>query len=191
LEQQAPYDIIDAIFTTLALAPLLWIFVARPLRHAIITEHARVRAVHDQLIDAVVSLDAFGTIESFNPAAERIFGYAGAEVIGQRADLLLAGERKDLAALLRRVAMPAAEGGRSPIDEVVGRRRDGSAVTLEVSLSQVQVKETEEYLLVMRDISGRKAMEAALRESKERFRSIFEQSEDAIVFFWSRLPHPH
>ena len=180
-----PYDIVDAISTTLLLAPLLWLFVARPLRQAIHTEHARVRAVHTQLIDAVVALDALGTIESFNPAAEQIFGYAADEVIGRRADCLLPGTGHDLAALLQRGTVPEAggRGRRAAVEEVVGRRRDGRVVTLEVSLSQIETKGAVEYLLVMRDVSERKTMETALRESKERFRSIFEQSEDAIVFF--------
>lgn len=183
---QAPYDIIDAIFTTLLLAPLLWIFVARPLRLAILAEHARVRAVHNQLIDAVVALNGDGIIESFNPAAEGVFGYATAEVVGRRADFLLAGEGSDLAALIKRAGDSANGVGQTPAYEVIGRRSDGSAVTLEVSLSQIELKGSVEYLLIMRDVSGRKAMESALRESKERFRSIFEQSEDAIVFFSPR-----
>lgn len=181
--QQVSHRISDSIATTLLLAPLLWLFVARPLRQAILTEHARVRAVHSQLIDAIVSVDAAGTISSFNPAAERIFGYTAAEVVGRPADLLLAAGQDDLAMLLRRTATREDRIGLPPVYVVAGQCRDGRVATMEVSLSRVLQEGQREYLLVMRDISERTTMEMALRDSKERFRQIVEQSEDAILFF--------
>lgn len=177
------YEVTDAIVTTLILAPLLWLFVARPLRRAMLSEHARSRTVLGQLIDPVIALDGQGEIVSFNPAAERIFGYGEAEIVGRKIDLLLGGDQENLAALLQRATGREERESSSPIYEVSGVCKDGSRVTLEVSLSRLEDRQgQEEYLLIMRDLTGRKLMENALRESRERFREIFEQSDDAILF---------
>ncbi|MFZ9060786.1 MAG: PAS domain S-box protein, partial [Steroidobacteraceae bacterium] len=47
------------------------------------------RAVLDAAVDAVVVIDASGTIETFNRAAERLFGYLAAEVLGKNVSLLM------------------------------------------------------------------------------------------------------
>ena len=50
---------------------------------ALSESEARARAVLETTVEAVVTIDARGLVQSFNPAAERIFGYAAAEVVGQ------------------------------------------------------------------------------------------------------------
>ena len=50
---------------------------------------ARVRTILDTIVDAVITIDERGTIESFNPAAEHLFGYAPADVIGQNIGMLM------------------------------------------------------------------------------------------------------
>ena len=50
--------------------------------HALREAEARIRAVVDHVVDGIITIDQHGTIESFNPAAERIFGYQAAEILG-------------------------------------------------------------------------------------------------------------
>jgi PAS domain S-box-containing protein len=174
--------VVDSFVSSLLLAPLLWLFVARPLRKEVLSVKARAGAIHEQLIDAVVTTDTRGRIESFNPAAERIFGYRAAEMTGRPAAMLFQDDSAEFADLARDT-VAAAELPSPRIHEVVGRRRDTSLLTMEVSISQVLLEGRAEFLLVMRDITSRIEAAQALKESELRFRQIFEQTEDAIIFF--------
>jgi PAS domain S-box-containing protein len=180
-----PTYLVDAFLTTLFGAPLIWLLVARPLNRAARSDRARVAAVHTQVIDAIVVIDPKGIIDSFNPAAEKIFGYAAQDMLGQSAALLLEGGAGALGLLMNGTADPAAapdpDAGTS--GELICRRRDGLTLIMNISISAVLLGQRPEFLLIMRDITSRKRMEEALRESEMRFRQIFHQSEDAILFF--------
>ena len=52
-------------------------------------EAARWRAIVESAVDGIVVIDHVGRIEAFNPAAERLFGYRGAEVIGRNVSMLM------------------------------------------------------------------------------------------------------
>ena len=175
--------IVDAFLTTLCGVPLLWLMVARPLKRAIRSERARILAVHAQVVDAIVVLDLKGVISSFNPAAEKIFGYRAAEIIGGCATQLLERGEQGLDDLVRQAVACVGDGVPARFGEIGCRRRDGLTLVMDVSISEVLLEGKPELLLIMRDITGRKRMEEALRESETRFREIFQQSEEAIVFF--------
>ena len=180
----APAKIADALLTTLCGAPLIWLLVVRPLKREARAEKTRVAAVHAQVIDAIVTLDPRGGITSFNPAAERLFDYPAARIIGESAALLFQGGRNGLDELVARLSTSA--GRRTPAQpgEIGCRRRDGSILIMNVSISEVRLDgQHPELLLIMRDITRRKEIEQALSESETRFREIFHQSEDAILFF--------
>ena len=184
----APDGVIDALLTTLLGAPLLWFLVVHPLRSAARSEKTRVAAVYAQVIDALVGIDTHGMVTSFNPAAERIFGFSASEMIGTPAALLLEEGQRAVDLLVASVttgAQPAAP----VLREICCRRRDGLTLIMDVSISKLHLerqhpeRQHPECLLIMRDITSRKRMEEALRESETRFREIFHQSEDAILFF--------
>jgi PAS domain S-box-containing protein len=50
---------------------------------------AKARAILDTAVDAIITIDALGMVESFNKAAERLFGYEPADVIGKNVSLLM------------------------------------------------------------------------------------------------------
>jgi PAS domain S-box-containing protein len=174
----------DAFITTLCAAPLLWLLVVRPLKRAASSEKVRTAAVRAQVMDAIVAVDCRGTICSFNPAAERIFGYSAQQMIGASAAALLDQGREGLEPLLAGADDRPGEEWGAPFTEIVCRSRDRLALVVDVSVSKVLLEgENPEYLLIMRDITSRKRMEEALRESETRFKEIFHQSEEAILFF--------
>jgi PAS domain S-box-containing protein len=178
-----PEKIVDAFLTTLCCALPLWFLVVRPLKRTIGAEKARVATVFSQAIDAIVLIDQQGVISSFNPAAEKIFGYGAETMIGTSAALLLEGGRQELDELMLKTA--AGGGDQSPalFSELSCRRRDRLTLVMNVSISKLLLEARPEYLLIMRDITRHKEMDEALRESETRFRQIFQQSEDAIIFF--------
>jgi PAS domain S-box-containing protein len=178
-----PGFVVDAFLTTVFGAPLLWLLVARPLKRAARSEQARVAAVYAQVIDAIVVIDAKGIIRSFNPAAENIFGFSAREMIGGSAALLLEQGSRALNTLMEKTSDHADHRGAPPFYEFNCLRRDGTTLIMNLSISEVLLEQQPEFLLIMRDITSRKRMEEALRESETRFRQIFHQSEDAILFF--------
>ena len=180
----APTLILEALLTTLFGAPLIWLLVVRPLKREARSEKTRVAAVHAQVIDPIVTLDAQGVITSFNPEAERLFGYQAARMIGASAALLLNDGRTELDHIIAGVSACGDRKTPSQLKEIGCRRRDGSMMIMNVSISEVLLEDrSPEFLLIMRDITNRKEMEQALLESETRFREIFHQSEDAILFF--------
>jgi PAS domain S-box-containing protein len=128
----------------------------------------RMRSVVNHLVDGIISIDEIGTVVTFNPAAERIFGYGAAEVIGQNIKMLmpepyLTEHDTYLANYLRSGQAKIIGIGR----EVVGRRKDGSTFPMDLAVSAFHLGERRHFTGIVRDISERKRAEAALNESAE------------------------
>ena len=174
-----PDKIVDAFLTTVVCAPLVWLFVARPLKRAAVSEEARVAAVYTQVIDGLVVINSHGVVSSFNPAAEQIFGYPADEMIGRSAALLFEGGHRVLVELMRKAPDRAKD---QRFIEFNCRRRDGLGLIMTVSTSEIFLEGKSEFLLLMRDVTSRKQMEEKLRESETRFKQVFHQSEDGILF---------
>lgn len=121
--------------------------------------------------DAVISKTLNGRITSWNPGAERIFGYREAETVGQSIKLIvpkeLHEEERYIIARLRR-------GERIEHFETVRVAKDGRRV--EISLTVSPILDSSGHVIgaskVARDISDRRRSEQALRESEERFRTL-------------------
>ena len=177
------FKTVDAYLISLFAAPFLWGVLIRPLVRTALFEKTRAAILQAQVIDAIMVIDAQGVIETINPAAERIFGYSAEEVFGRPATLLLSDERQSLEELLRNAITGTNDNIPAESHEFSGRRRDGSLLVMDVSFSKVMQNGRQSYLAIMRDITRRKETEAALMEMTVRLREIFEQTEDAIIFF--------
>jgi two-component system sensor kinase FixL len=142
---------------------------------------ARTRAIVEAAAEGIFTLDGAGVIRSFNPAAERIFGYAAAEIIGQAIDRLLSGAgAQDTAGFLARLGsrdVRLFEGGR----EFMGIRKDGSRFSVEVTVSEFHDGVGPYYAAIARDITERKRMETALREERNFVSTILASSAAHIV----------
>ena len=180
--------VVDAVVLTLIVAPFLWLFVARPLQRSVQSERLRARAIYEQVIDAVILTDPLGRITALNPAAQRIFGYTQAELLDRPVETLVADDKRRLESLIH-------TSKDKPVDsnwvsrEIYMRERYGSTRLMDISISRIFLGGHHNFLIIMRDISERKEAERALRESDNRFREIYEQSEDAILFFKPGSPY--
>ena len=153
----------DSFLLTALSAPFAWWLIVRPLRSQAIAELARTNAVLGSVVDAVIHFDAEGTIESTNPAAEKLFGYTPREIIGQKITLIIPGLEIDC------VDAPDELGS-------VGRCKDGSSLPVESSISRLEMKGRRTFIAIVHDISRHKQLTAMIEEQKEFLESLVQQS---------------
>jgi PAS domain S-box-containing protein len=135
------------------------------LEGALGASEARWRAIVHSAVDGIVVIDAHGRVEAFNPAAERLFGYAAAEVLGQNVDTLMPSPYRDehdtyLARYLATGRAKVIGVGR----EVQGRRKDGSTFPLHLSVGEFTIQGERKFTGILHDLSNRVEFEGQLRE---------------------------
>ena len=126
---------------------------------------ARWRAVIDSAVDGIVVIDAHGSVEAFNPAAERLFGYTTAEVLGHNVNMLMPSPYQEehdtyLARYLGTGRAKIIGSGR----EVQGRRKDGTTFPLHLSVGQITIEGERKFTGILHDLSARVQLEGQLRE---------------------------
>ena len=115
-------------------------------------------------LDGIVTILPCGTIQSFNLAAEKIFGYKAEEVIGKNVKLLMPeayfSERE-------RYLKKHPSSGRRDIlgivQDVPGRRKDGAIFDLEIAISEIYLQDEQVFIGLVRDITERKRVEALIQ----------------------------
>lgn len=114
----------------------------------------------DNIVDGVITIDSAGLIQSFNPAAESIFGYSSHEVQGRNVNILMPSPHREAHdGYLRNYR---ATGIRSIIGagrEVEGQRSDGSLFPMDLAVSELQRSGQTLYVGMVRDITERKRIE--------------------------------
>ncbi len=137
--------------------------------------------------DAIVGMTLTGTIQSWNGGAERVYGYSAEEVLGRSISLLCPTNRlDDVPPMLARIA----RGEHVRNVEMVQRRKNGDRI--DVSLTMSPVKDSDGCVMgasaIARDVTVKKRIEAALRESEARFRMM---ADTAPVMVWMAGPDTH
>ena len=148
---------------------------------ALITRDVQLQGIMETVVDGIVTIDEQGTVQSFNPAAERTFGYRAHEVIGRNVNMLMpapyADEHDGYLTRYNKERSPRIIGsGR----EVEGKRKNGSTFPLDLSVSELKQDGTSLFIGVVRDITERKAAEADLHESRERFELAISGAGEGI-----------
>ena len=138
------------------------------------------RAIVESSDDAIIGKALDGTIVSWNAGAQRMYGYTPAEALGQSIALIVpASEREGL----ERISSEIAQGRRVASHETVRVTRDGRLLHVSLTVSPI-VDATGRVVgasAIARDITEAKRVEAALRASEERYRSIIDSAVDAII----------
>jgi PAS domain S-box-containing protein len=143
---------------------------------------ARYFAIVDAATDAIVVADQFGRIRSFNRSAETIFGYSAKEMIGESLASLMPDE------------FGASDGGHRPGHrgaggmhwfsgigrDVIGRRKDGSDVALELSIAEWRDVDGQNcFTGIMRDVTARDARARELKDAIEAAHQARMEAESA------------
>jgi len=138
-----------------------------------LAREARASTLINATIDAIINADERGAVIGCNPAAEQLFGWTAAEMMGRQARELMGEPYRSLSASALGAYFLRARDSVSGVSEIVaGRRRDGRDLVLDMSLSAVRSPEGVSYMAVMRDIGERMAAE-------QRFRVIFDHATSA------------
>lgn len=125
-------------------------------------ERDRLKAVMDNVVDGIITFDEDGVIESFNPAAEIIFGLNVDEAVGQKIDTLLPGLSQNLPDMIRQNGSVVEDGVNDARDEVEGHRKDGTIIPLSLAVSKVYKGEKSLYIASTLDITVQKQSEEQL-----------------------------
>jgi len=130
----------------------------------------RHRATLEAAIDCVIAMDHRGDVIEFNPAAERVFGYATAEAVGREMGELIVPPalRERHRAGLRRYLETGEARLLDRRIEIEAMRRDGSIFPAELTITRIDVPGEPVFTGHLRDITERVRAEAELRESRAR-----------------------
>lgn len=153
---------------------------------ALHASETRAQAILEAVADGLIVIDTQGHIQTCNPAVQRILGYAPAELVGQTVACLMpelhqTAHDQYLQNYLQTGERQIIGVGR----EVVGRRRDGVEIPLDLTVSEVQLGAQRLFIGLLRDITERKQAEAALRAAKE----AAESADHAKRVFVAQMSH--
>ena len=127
--------------------------------------NARLRSIINSAVDGIIVIDGRGRIESFNPGAERLFGYTQAEVIGHNVSMLMpAPYREEHDGYIGRYQTT----GKAKIigigREVRGQRKDGTTFPLHLSVGEMTIGGERMFTGILHDLSDRVRVEEQLRK---------------------------
>ena len=141
-----------------------------------------IEGILSHIADAVVTIDATGRIETLNPSAERMFGYAETEAVGRNVSLLMpqpfSGAHDGYIESYFRT-------GKSRIlnvgsREVMAQTKDGTVFPMELTVGEMAAGGKRSFIGAMRDITARRQAESELRDSEARYRDLIEGSDLGI-----------
>ncbi|MFH5833137.1 PAS domain S-box protein [Halalkalibaculum sp. DA384] len=142
----------------------------------------KMQSILDTAVEGIITIDETATIESFNKAAEKIFGYSAAEVIGKNVKILMPSpyyEEHD------QYMQNYLETGEKRIigigREVRGKRKNGDIFPMSLAVSEVKVDGETIFTGIVRDISSRRRLEnEILQISEEERRKIGQELHDGL-----------
>jgi PAS domain S-box-containing protein len=137
---------------------------------------AHLAAIVESSDDAIISKSHDGTILSWNPGAERLYGYTAAEIVGRSISALLVADRMELEA---DVVARVLRGERAPHFETVRRAKNGDQLDLSVAVAPI--RDSDGRIASVSDIAREVAERRRLDEESGRLAAIVQSSEDAVI----------
>ncbi|MGF1580867.1 MAG: PAS domain S-box protein [Gemmataceae bacterium] len=123
------------------------------------------RTVLDSVVDGVIVIDAEGKVLKTNPAIETIFGHSATEIMGERIDVL----GSDIRAIEHNT-----NSQRGRLQEIQGKRKDGSTVSLELAFSDWKLGDKNFRTGIIRDLTEQKLAEKKLLQQALVFDNVHE-----------------
>jgi len=138
------------------------------------------RSIVSTAADAIITIDDHGIIDTFNPAAERMFGYTAAEAIGQNISVLMpAPYRLEHDGYLTRYRTTGEAHIIGAGRELIARRKDGSTFPVDLTVSEIEHR--RRFTGILRDLSDRRQLEWRLAESQlQERRNMAQELHDGV-----------
>ncbi|MBE9528849.1 MAG: response regulator [Proteobacteria bacterium] len=137
------------------------------INEALLLSEEKVTSVLENAVDAIITINKDGTIQTFNRAAEFVFGYSRNEVVGKNVKVLMPSPyTEDHDGYLANYARTGERKIMGKGREVEGLRKDGSIFPLELSVSEVKHAGRSTFTGIVRDITKRNEMEESLKSAK-------------------------
>ena len=135
----------------------------------------RINAIVNNVVDAIITVDDAGNVESFNRTAERMFGYDADRIVGRPFTDLIDADRGERYNEER--FQPESTAFGLDESEYLGRRRDGSNFYMELAATWIKVDGRPLLVHIVRDVTERKQAEERLRLAA----SVFENTTEGIL----------
>ena len=154
----------DATLLTVSASIVAWWLFMRPLALALRSETARAKAVMDTAAEGIITIDERGIIESFNRAAEEMFGYETGEALGKNVRILVPEPHASahdgyIARYLRTEEAHVIGKAR----ELSALRKDGTELPIELNLTEIRFGGERYFTAIIRDVTERKQAEGEIR----------------------------
>lgn len=146
-------------------------------QHAI-EAYKRIQVISDNVLEAIITIDADAKIIACNLAAELLFGWLPEELVGQNVKVLMPahyqGEHDNF---VRNYVMGGPPHLIGTDREVEALRKDGTVFSANLSVSEVRLEGKRMFIGVLRDISEQKRVEQQLRDNARQLQAYYEQSQ--------------
>ena len=142
-----------------------------------------IEVIFDSVTDALLSVSDDGIIRNCNRVCSRYFGISQEDLIGSPVNRILPGAKNLLFEAFLKPYMADLDDTHADFSggEVRAARADGEEFVAEINASSLQFGDSSVYVISLRDVSGRKETERALKENEERYRALVENAPEAIV----------
>ena len=151
----------------------------------------RMHSIFESVLDALLTIDERGTIDSCNPATEKLFGYKAAEMIGRNVKMLMPepyrSEHDGYLSRYLETGEPHIIGiGR----EVVGRRKDGTTFPMDLAVTELRQGSGRIFIGTLRNISERKELEKTLRQRADELSEAGARKDTFLAMLAHELRNP-
>lgn len=150
-------------------------------KKALVKSEYHLRTILDHLPDGVITIGADASIQSFNSAAEKLFGYTVEQCLGQNVSMLM--QPRDGAAHDEQVRM-FLDGGKAKIigvgRELTGCRSDSTTFPMFLKINKLEIQGQNYFVGIVRDISTQKAAEAELEAHRERLQGMLDERSQEL-----------
>lgn len=156
---QSPWleAIVDSALLTSLCVPFFWYVFLKPLERALQLESIKSHKIVEMAADGIVSIDTQGIIQSFNRAAQRMFGYSEEEIIGKNVAVLMPLPHRDKHdGYLSRYLQTGQAHVIGRTLELQAQRKDGKHFPIELAVTEIKLGDTHLFTAMLRDISVQK-----------------------------------
>lgn len=172
--------LLDSTLLTVLCAPLLWRYLLRPLQSALEQESVKAQVAMKMAAEGIITLDERGIIQTFNRAAESIFGFSEEEARGLNILQLIC----TLDADNESEDGPGAYLGLPDerVREAQGLHKNGATFPAELAISELKLAGRRQFTLIVRDITARRQAQIQLEQVNEQLSSIFAHIHGLIAY---------